>query len=255
MEPGKWIQEVREGLRIKPSDVERIARRVADAKGNSDYCISHSTLADIEAGSIPSIHKFFSLSQSLKIPLKELIVPFGIDSEEVFLSEAESGPVTILSKVRPGQKEGLGLEVDAGPDVSGQKTTLLKLRPQDLIMLPSCLQNRFDPVHYRYALIGANDDTMADLLPPRTLVEIDIAQNRVEVFPWRTPRDRPIYLVGHTNGPTCCWCQVEGTELTLVPHPLSQHFVRRFKVPTQASIIGRVTNAWLHFQPVRIEEN
>jgi transcriptional regulator with XRE-family HTH domain len=61
MEPGEWIRALREERQIKPSDVERVARAIAEAKGNSDFFVSHSTLADIEAGSIPSIHKMFSL--------------------------------------------------------------------------------------------------------------------------------------------------------------------------------------------------
>src|SRR3984893_18197402 len=89
MEPGKWIRALREERLIKPSDVERITRTVADVKGNSDFYVPHSTLADIEAGSIPSIHKLFSLAISLKVPLNELLLPFGIDRRKSLIMRRE----------------------------------------------------------------------------------------------------------------------------------------------------------------------
>ena len=89
---------------------------------------------------------------------------------------------------------------------------------------------------------------MGDLIPPGSLVEIDVMQNAVQVFDWRTMRERPVYLVWHTDGHSCCWCQLEGKELTLLPYPLSRQPVRRFKVPREASVIGRVINAWLPFE-------
>jgi transcriptional regulator with XRE-family HTH domain len=64
---GKWIREVREKRCVKSSDVEHISRSVADAKGNADFHVSHSTLADIETGSVPSIRKLFSLATCLKM--------------------------------------------------------------------------------------------------------------------------------------------------------------------------------------------
>lgn len=252
MEPGKWIRALREERQIKPSDVERIARTIAEAKENPDFYVSHSTLADIESGSIPSIHKLFSLSQALGVPLKELLLPFGIDPEEstsklMTTSERARGSGELLTFQGESSLPQLkpGLETQIG------ETTLLKLNSQDLSALPSSLQYHFDPIRYRYAVIGSDDDSMADLLPPGSLVEVDTSQNRVEVFHWRSARERPVYLVWHDRGYCCCWCQVEGRELTLVPHPLSQQRVRRLKMPYQANVIGRVTNAWLRFQQFR----
>src|SRR5678816_3282340 len=90
MEPGKWIRALREERMIKPSDVERMTRHLADAKRNTDFYVSHSTLADIEAGSIPSIHKLFSLAACFRVPLHELLLPFGIEPEEVAAYGTES---------------------------------------------------------------------------------------------------------------------------------------------------------------------
>ena len=79
MDSGKWIRELREERFIKSSDIERVSRSIADTKGNAEFYVSHSTLADIETGSVPSIHKLFSLVACLKVSLEELLLAFGIE--------------------------------------------------------------------------------------------------------------------------------------------------------------------------------
>ncbi len=253
MEPGKWIRALREERMIKPSDVERVTRTVADAKRNADFYISHSTLADIEAGSVPSIHKLYSLATCLKVPLNELLLPFGVNLEENKTYQAGAATDALTLQAAPGREPAFRFQLNFDTNYSSEETTLLRLRPQCVESLPGFFQARIDPVRYRYAVIGSKDDGMADLLPPRSLVEIDTAQNTVQVFAWRTLRDRPFYLVWHSGGHSCRWCQVDGRELTLLPHPLSRQPVRRFKMPGEATVVGRVTNAWLPFESAQFQ--
>src|SRR5216683_1428841 len=93
MDSGKWIRELREERFVKSSDIERISRAIADVKGNVDFYVSHSTLADVETGSVPSIHKLFSLAACLRVSLDELLLVFGIDANEVrqFPRQGEPG--------------------------------------------------------------------------------------------------------------------------------------------------------------------
>lgn len=253
MEPGKWIRALREERMIKPSDVERITRIVATAKQNTDFYVPHSTLADIESGSVPSIHKLFSLAVCLRLPLSELMLPFGIDFEEVTAFMLESAVNVPSLQVNPPRPPSFRFQLNFDINLSSDETTLLRLRAPELENLPGFFQARHDPLRYRYAVIGFKDDGMGDLLPPRSLVEIDTAQNAVQVFPWQTLRDRPVYLVWHSEGHACRWCQMDGRELTLVPHPLSQQKIRRFKTPGEATVVGRVTNAWLPFESLQMQ--
>lgn len=252
MEPGKWIRTLREERSIKPSDIERITRSIADARANPDFNIPHSTLADIESGAIPSIYKLFSLALVLRVPLSELLLPFGIDEEEIIGSDVKSAEDDMPSPVTR-LEPSFRFQLNFDTDTSNDETTLLKIQPQDLNLLPPALRARFDPTRYRYASIGAKDDSMGDLLPPRSLVEIDTTQKSAQVFAWQELRERPIYLVWHPDGHTCSWCQVDGKELTLIPHPLSRQRVRRFKMPIEATLVGRVTNAWLPFDTNQIQ--
>jgi transcriptional regulator with XRE-family HTH domain len=247
MDSGKWIRELREERFVKSSDIERISRSIADVKGNTDFYISHSTLADVETGSVPSIHKLLSLAACLKVSLEDLLLVFGIDGNEVrqFTGQGELGLRD--SKAIEAREPGLRLQLNFDASFNSHETSLLKLDPQELATLPLALRKRLDPRRYRYAVVGLKDDTMGDMIPPGSLVEVDVMQNAVQVFDWKSMRERPVYLLWHTEGHSCCWCQLEGKELTLLPYPLSRQPVRRFKVPREASVIGRVINAWLPF--------
>ena len=125
MEPGKWIRELREERLMKPSDIERITRSIAEARGTADFYISHSSLADIEAGTIPGIHKLFSLALCLKVPLKALLLPFGIDEAAVPSSALESA-TDALTLPTPRER-AFRFELKFHTNTSGQETTLLKI--------------------------------------------------------------------------------------------------------------------------------
>src|ERR1700730_10209720 len=149
MDSGKWIRESREERFVKSSDIERISRSIADVKGNADFYVSHSTLADIETGSVPSIHKLFSLAACLKVSLDELLLVFGIDSNEVrqFAGPLESSPAPPESIEVP--QPGFRFQIDFDTNFTSHETSLLKLNP--LATLPPALQNPLDPRRYRYA--------------------------------------------------------------------------------------------------------
>jgi hypothetical protein len=83
VDSGKWIRELRGKRFVKSSDIERISRSIAEVKGSVDFYVSHSTLADVEVGSVPSIQKLFSLAACLRVSLEELLLVFGIDANEV----------------------------------------------------------------------------------------------------------------------------------------------------------------------------
>ena len=102
MDSGSWIKQLLEERFVKASDVEHLSRSIADAKANSDYYVSHATLADIAAGSIPSIYKIFSLAVCLKLPYEQLLQVFGIDPKEAAAyGVAGESPRTEMQAVDP----------------------------------------------------------------------------------------------------------------------------------------------------------
>jgi hypothetical protein len=43
------------------------------------------------------------------------------------------------------------------------------------------------------------------------------------------------------DGYACSWCELQGNQLLLVPHPLSSCAIRQFLYGTDAEIVGQVT--------------
>ena len=170
MDSGKLIRELREERFVKSTDIERISRSIAEVKGDADFYVSHSTLADVEAGAVPSIHKLVSLAVCLKVPLEELLLLFGIDGEEVrqCIGQGELG--VRKPWANQDQEPGFRFQLTFDARVSSQETRLLTLNPQELAGLPPAQFRRLDPKRYRYAAIGLKDDSMGDLIPPGSLV-------------------------------------------------------------------------------------
>ncbi|MGH9544105.1 MAG: hypothetical protein ACRD23_02710 [Terriglobales bacterium] len=247
MNSGKWIRELRAERFVRSSDIERVSRSIAEVKGDADFYVSHSTLADVEAGALPSIHKLVSLAVCLKVSLEELLLVFGIDGEEVRQCIAQDEPGVRKASAIQDQEPSFRFQLAFDAGFNSQETRLLTLNPQELAGLPPAQFRRLDPKRYRYAAVGLKDDSMGDLIPPGSLVEVDVKQNKVQVSDWKSMRERPVYLIWHTEGHSCCWCELQGKELTLLPYPLSRQSVRRFNVPREASVIGLVINAWLPF--------
>src|SRR6266487_6675732 len=79
MDSGNWIRKLREDKFLRAREIERLSRAIVEATGNPDYYVSHASLADIEAGAVPSIHKLFSVSCFLRISYDDLLHVFGIN--------------------------------------------------------------------------------------------------------------------------------------------------------------------------------
>lgn len=247
MNSGSWIRKLREDRFLRAREIERLSRRIVEATGNPDYYVSHASLADIEAGAVPSIFKLFSLSCFLGISYDELLHVFGVNPADTarFASPVDPTKTALIPiDVKEGRTSPSRLTY--GTEGSSAETTLLPASPEKWPALPLNVF-KFDTQRYRYALVGSGDDSMGELIPPGSLVEVDTQQTDAERSNWRALRDRPIFLVWHAEGYTCCWCQQERGELTLVPHPSSQQPVRRYKTPRDATVVGRVVAAWMPF--------
>jgi transcriptional regulator with XRE-family HTH domain len=244
MDSGNWIRKLREERFLKAREIERLSRAIADITGNRDYYVSHASLADIEAGTVPSIFKLFSLACFLGVSYDELLSVFGVNLREMerFASSPDPSRTALVPAELKESALPFRMKVSSH---SIQETDLLPPNPEDW-PLPFGLF-KLDPQRYRYALVGSRDDTMGELIHPGSLVEVDTQQNLAQTFAWRAIRERPIYLVWHAHGYTCCWCQQERGELVMLPHPSSNQPVRHVKTPRDATIVGRVVAAWLSF--------
>jgi len=246
-ESGRLIRQLREDRFLKPSDIERQSRSIADSKGNEQYYIAHATLADIEAGADTAIYKIFSLAVIFKIPLTQLLLAFGIDARETEqLTEGAAPKETALEPIDLTEID-VSFRLNFDNRINPRETNLLPGKPEEWGMAPTALVKRLQPRRFTYALVGLDDDIISAIIPSRSLIEFDREQNEVQSFFWRTLRQRPIYLVWHDDGYTCGWCDQGRNELLVVPHPVSRRSILRLKL-REATIIGRIVHAWCSFQ-------
>jgi transcriptional regulator with XRE-family HTH domain len=239
MNAGSDIRALREERGLRPSDVERLTKRLSERHANSDYVIPHGTLNGIEGGATPTIYKLASLAAVLEIPIEKLLFLYGIDTAGT-AHENTLGTRIQLEEPR------IGIERRASTiSALSQQTQLIQQDGPIRKALPQEILNRLgDPSRFSYAIIGAQDGILCEILPGDTFVEIDRLQNKIVRFPWTSLQERPIYCLWHGDGHVCCWCDQIGNVLTMVPHPLSGERSRQLRVPRDVTIIGRVTNSW-----------
>lgn len=244
---GQIIKKLREQRMLKASDIERISREIWERKGNKDYYIGHATLADIEAGSIPGIYKIESLAIIFRLPLREILLVFGIDSRETEQLAIEAPRSTVLE---PGGllEADVSFRLNFDTRFNPHEISILPPKPEEWGIAPASLMKRLQPKRFTYAVLGIDDDSMADIIPPGSLIEIDREQNVIrQDFAWRTLRERPIYLIWHDDGYSCGWCQIERNELAVSPHPASTRRVLHLQA-REVTVIGRIVHAWCSLQ-------
>ncbi|MGH9560242.1 MAG: hypothetical protein ACRD3S_02210, partial [Terracidiphilus sp.] len=119
--------------------------------------------------------------------------------------------------------------------------------------VPVQLLQRLDVRHCQYGYVGTDDFTMYPLLRPGSFVQIESYPTRLQTAQWRTEFDRPIYFIELRDGYACSWCEIRGSQLTLIPHPLSGSTIRQFVYPSDAEIIGQVTGVAMRLVPAEAD--
>src|SRR6266704_1589718 len=82
--PGPRLKGLREALGISGRDVHMYSRLIAGTQENQRYCISPSSLVEIESSTrVPSVHKLFTLSALYRINFVDLLLFCGIDLDQI----------------------------------------------------------------------------------------------------------------------------------------------------------------------------
>src|SRR5260370_5744370 len=82
--PGQRLQALREAIGISARDVHMYSRMIRGSQGNQRYCISHSSLVEIENSTmVPGVHKLFTLSALYRINFADLLLFVGLDLNQI----------------------------------------------------------------------------------------------------------------------------------------------------------------------------
>ncbi|MGB0034849.1 MAG: helix-turn-helix transcriptional regulator [Candidatus Acidiferrales bacterium] len=244
MRAGEQLKELRNRLGITTREVEDLSRKISEDRNNDEFYISNAWLTQLEnKTSVPSIYKLFSLSVIYRTKFADLLGVFGVDLDSSALYQL-SLPLQhthLASLEAPDPDKAITFPVRFDKGFSLEKTSLIARMVEVWGEVPISLIQKLDVRHCQYGYIGMQDYMMYPLLRPGSFVQIDSQSNRMLPSEWRTEFDRPIYFVELRDGYACSWCESRGSQLTLIPHPLSGCTTKQFAHPDEAEIIGQVT--------------
>lgn len=251
-EPGQKLKRVRERLNLRFREVEEASTEIAQRRGNDEFVVALSRLADIEnKGTIPSIYRLYSLCAIYRLDLSEVLGWYGI-SLSMIPADAqviEHGRTHLIG-FRPEEGNAqVPIALDPGLDLT--RTAFLSRLIQQWGTVPLALLTNLDLRNYRYGLIGTGDWSMFPLIPPGSLVVIDDSKRRIVNSGWFTEFERPIYFMEHREGYACGWCSLHDGTLIVQPHPASGCDAESYAYPSEIEVIGQVTRVALNLETAR----
>ncbi|MBZ5513268.1 MAG: helix-turn-helix domain-containing protein [Acidobacteriia bacterium] len=240
---GQKLRQIRERLNLTLRLVEEASLEIAEAQGSSEYVVSTGRLNQIENdGSLPSIYKLYSLAVIFHLTVEETLALYGIPvgrTEELRLKSQQARTHRFAVELGDPRRQ-IHFPIRFDPGFRPEETVFLSRVIQEWGEIPVGLLATLNLKRYLYGYIGLEDRTMAPLLRPGSIVQIDESRRRVANEGWTTESDRPIYFLELRYSYECCWCFQKGRELTLIPHPLSNHGPRTIRVPDEGEVLGQV---------------
>lgn len=252
MRAGEQLRELRNRLGITTREVEEFSRTIAEDRQNEEFYISNAWLTQLEnKNSIPSIYKLYSLSVIYRTKFNDLLLVFGIDLDAStrYQLALPLQNTHLASLETPDPQKAITFPVRFDKSFTLEKTSLISRMVEVWGEVPIALIQKLDVRRCQYGYVGAQDYTMYPLLRPGSFVQIESRSNRSEASEWRSELDRPIFFVELRDGYACSWCEVRGSQITLIPHPLSGSPIRQFSHPSEAEIIGQVTGVAMRLVP------
>jgi hypothetical protein len=233
-------------------EVEDFSRTISEDRKNEEYYISNAWLTQLEnSSSVPSIYKLFSLSVIYRTKFNDLLSVFGVDlnSSSAYQLALPTPNTHLASLETPDPEKAITFPVRFDRSFSLDKTSLISRMVEVWGEVPIALIQKLDVRHCQYGYVGMQDFTMFPLLRPGSFVQIDGNTSRMHASDWRTEFDRPIFFIELREGYACSWCELRGSQITLIPHPLSPCSTRQFAYPGEAEIIGQVTAVAMRLVP------
>jgi len=244
-EAGKRLRAARLRARLSTRQVERLSHEIAKKENNRDCCISHGWLTQVENGVFRpgNIYKLYTLGRIYKLKPDEILSFIGLGLRDVDGGYMSLNlPRTYL--VGPVHEEP-GQTVLAPLGLRGtsrlEQTDLFSRMFDKWGEIPVGLLRQIDLRNSVLGYIGLEDRTMYPWVRPGSLVQIDSRQKAIKTGGWKHESERPIYFVELRKSCVCSWCDIDGSQLFLIPSSQSGQQIRRVRYPMDAEIVGRVT--------------
>ena len=250
--PGQYLKAVRERLQMGMREVQDASTVIASEEGNENFYVSPARLTQIEnEESIPSFYKLFSLCSVYGLDLNDVLGRYGVNANRTrayrtrFLPEVTR---TTSAEIY-GFEDKVLVPVRMDPTFRWESTQLVNRVVAMWGEIPAAFLLASNPRRHTYGYLGLADRTMFPLLRPGSMLMIDPERKRVVQDGWRNEFERPVYFVELRNGYRCGWCQVEGSRLILIPHPVSNAPVQSFNLTSEAEVLGQVVGVAMRLVP------
>ena len=250
--PGQYLKAVRDRLQIGMREVQDASMVIAAEEGNPNFYVSPARLTQIEnEESIPSVYKLFSLCSIYGLDLNDVLGRYGVNANRTRAYRTRFLPeiTRTTSAEIYGFQDKVLVPVRIDPTFRWETTQLVNRVVAMWGEIPAAFLLNSSPHRHTYGYIGLADRTMFPLLRPGSLVMIDPERRRVAQDGWKSEFERPVYFVELRNGYRCAWCQVEGSRLVLIPHPVSNVPVQSFNLTTEAEVLGQVVGVAMRLVP------
>ncbi len=245
---GQKLKRIRERLKLTYRDVEEHSQEIARRMNNSEFSIALSRLADIEnKGTVPTIYRLYSLCAIYGLEYEDALAWYGAPLDKL-ASEALRSELAATRLLHLKPRGSLATPGPADLEVALEKTTFLSHVLKNWGTLPLALLKNADLRRYRYGLVGLEDRSMYPLLRPGSLVLID-DRARIVSSGWAHEYDRPIYFLEHRERYICSWCDLQGEQLVVLPHPASGAKPSVFHYGSEVDLVGQVIGAASLFIP------
>lgn len=251
LKPGDYLRRLRSQLGITAREVEELSRAIAQEQNNEEFVVSHGRIIQVENNeSTPSIYKLCSLSVIYGVSLNVLVSIF-VNLDKLSTHKVRRDQTRLLRVEVEQPSKHLTFPVRFDPAFNVDRTCLLSRMVQVWGEVPVALIQHLKLRSLQYGLVGLSDYTLYPLLKPGSLVQIDDKQRKVQNPHSSSEYDRPIYFLELRDGYLCAWCEMQKSELVVIPHPLSPAKVRVFAYPTEVEIVGRVVAVAARIAPIR----
>jgi len=242
---------MRSRLGLTVRDVEHSSRLIAKKLDDPRYILAKSVISNIENhNKVPGIFKTVSLSLIYGCSIQEILYIFGFDAykendySDCVKSNPGTHPVDFL-----GQNRLFNIPLRFDPAFSNQNTLLLNRVIQEWDIVPLEFFNTMDFKTFLYFHIGKEDNIMYPMLQPHSIVKVDTRLTQVLPGPWKNEYERPLYMISSQDGYRCGWCMLEGGDIILLPHSLSQMPHERYRLGKEGSVMGQVVAFWRPLTP------
>jgi len=249
--PGEYLKRVRERLGVGVREVQEASATIAREKGNSNFYIAASRLAQIEnEESQPSIFKLFTLCAVYSLELHDVLRRYGIHVGELSSYGTRLFPATTrpVSAVVYGMDAKVVVPVRLDPSFRWETTQLINRMVAQWGEVPAAFLVGINPRRHTYAYVGLEDRSMYPLLRPGSLLMVDSERRRIRRESWTDEAERPIYFIEMREGYRCAWCQVEGSRLLMISHPRSGMPVKTVNLEQDADVVGQVVGVAMRLE-------